>query len=87
MRPQPAVSLTPSAPVISEFGLSSGPFVVHPHEEGWAVASVDEVLMVTTTESEALQLAADAAAILARSWRETPRRAAETRSFAPREED
>ncbi len=68
--------------MISEFGVSSRPFVVHPHEGGWAVASVDGVLLVAATEDEALHLAAEAASILARSWRDVPRRSAERRSFA-----
>ncbi|MDG2520805.1 hypothetical protein P7B02_04550 [Caulobacter segnis] len=65
--------------------MSSRPFLVHPHGDGWAVASDEGVLMVTATELEARVLAADAAAILKRTWLETPRRAGEPRSFSPKE--
>ncbi|MET0338776.1 MAG: hypothetical protein ABW063_13575 [Caulobacter sp.] len=66
--------------------MSSGPFVVHPHGDRWAVASVDGVLIITNSEREALALAADAAAILGRKWPQAPRRADEVRSFAPKED-
>lgn len=50
------------------------------------MASVDGVLIVTSTKREALDLAAEAAAILARTWPEAPRRAEEVRSFAPKDD-
>ncbi|WP_269715311.1 hypothetical protein [Caulobacter sp. NIBR2454] len=62
--------------------MSAGPFVVHRHGDGWAVACDEGVLIVTSTQSEALELAADATTILEQTWLETPRRAVEPRSFA-----